>query len=107
MDKKQLKLELQPLVEQCKTEGIHIEELIIEVIKELEGSRNAPYNLDVCIPTLTVENYMNIRDRVFEIFLNTITKETQRFIFAFSVINCNGIMKNSSVNALELEGELV
>lgn len=83
MDSKELKLKLEPFRKQCELDGIKIADILIkEAYPETES-----YYVDVCIPTVTAENYKSILDRTFNILINTIDKKTRTFVFTYCVIN--------------------
>jgi len=102
MDTKQLELKLQPFKKQCEAEGFCIANIIVEEVPE--GLGNA-YYVDVCIPSITVDNYLEIRDRTFEILLETTDDDTLRYVFTYCVVDeCEADVKHCCpVTAPELE----
>ena len=100
MDSKELKLNLKPFQEQCDKEGIKIANILIREAEPDIGS----FYLNVCIPSLTAENYQSILDRTFDILMKTTDKQTLKAVFTYCVIDeCDEDLKQScSVSTPEL-----
>ena len=87
MDREKLKKILQPVIAQCEAEKIHISDVTIEEVEMFMGTASPQFYVDLCIPSLTGENYNDIYDRVFDIYWDMIDKDIRRCISDFCVVN--------------------
>lgn len=85
MDQKQLEREIQPVLDICKSENIHISDVNIEEMEMFRGTASPQFYVDLCIPTLNENNYDEIYDKVFDIYWNTVDVNIRSFIADFCV----------------------
>ena len=102
MDTRELEKKLQPLKERLDAENIFVKCLIIK--ESIEGFARAPFYVDVCIPSVTVENYDTILSRVYDIFGEITDDITRKSVFALCVVNeCQNERHCRPVNEPEVE----
>ena len=87
MDKDQLKKLLQPLLDQCKANNISANDIFITEEESFKGIKGSSFYVNLYIPDLTLENYLDIRSKVFNIFQNKIHKNIKSHVFTLCVTN--------------------
>ena len=89
MDKDKLIKELQPYINELRQDGIKVEGL--SLCEVYEGSRYTPFYVDVCIPSVTADNYDYVVDKVYDTIWPQISDATRKYIFTLCVVNeCEG-----------------
>ena len=83
MDKNKLEQIIQPFINELEQYDIKVKCLNLREV--YEGSAYTPFYVDICIPSITAENYDEVVDKVYDIIWVKISDEARKYIFSLCV----------------------